>query len=553
MPSASSVCASCVATRATSRAAARTRLARRRSFRNRAVSPLGDVINSSPYFVGAPNFGYYDDFEAARYSTFVATYRARTPVIYMGANDGMLHAINATNGVEMFAYVPSPVYGDLSKLTDLAYQHRYYVDGSPTVGDVFYAAPGTRCWSRACARAPRACSRSTSPIRRSSAKPTRRASSAGSSRTRTWATCSASRFSSRPTTAAGRWWSAAATTRATRAGTRFLFIIDAETGALVAKIDTGSGTAASPDGLSAAAAIDINGDGVADMAYAGDLDGNLWKFDLFSTLPGSWSLSNGGLPLFAAGSGHAITGRPDVTKFTVGGYLVAFGTGRYIATSDNTDLTTQRVYAVRDTGTAGTVALSSLVHQTILGTATGPDGNLYRFSTHAVGVPSDYTVTGDNTVVPRHLSERQPRLVPRPPGFRRARGRRRALSRRARDLHLGRARRQHAVRVRRLGLGARVRRHHRQPVRQRHLRQQRRQHAGIADFISRTGLASQAQNTSGRRIGAIPAAPGFMSNRAGGVTGLEDKFINTSDGSVVRVRETSGAGREGRVMWHEVR
>ena len=44
-----------------------------------------------------------------------------------------------------------------------------------------------------------------------------------------------------------------------------------------------------------------------------------------------------------------------------------------------------------------------------------------------------------------------------------------------------------------------------------------------------------------------------MSNRSGGVSGLEDKFINTSDGSVVRVRETSGAGREGRVMWHEVR
>ena len=67
-------------------------------FRNRAISPLGDVINSSPYYVGAPNFGYYDDFESARYSAFVATYRSRTPVIYMGGNDGMLHAINATHG-----------------------------------------------------------------------------------------------------------------------------------------------------------------------------------------------------------------------------------------------------------------------------------------------------------------------------------------------------------------------------------------------------------------------------------------------------------------------
>ena len=74
-----------------------------------------------------------------------------------------------------------------------------------------------------------------------------------------------------------------------------------------------------------------------------------------------------------------------------------------------------------------------------------------------------------------------------------------------------------------------------------------------SDYISPSGLGSQAMNTSARRIGSIPAAPGFMSNRAGGVTGLEDKFINTSDGSVVRVRETSGAGREGRVMWHEVR
>src|SRR5439155_7342455 len=53
-------------------------------FRNSALTPLGDIVNSSPYLVSAPNFGYYDDFESARYSAFVATYRTRTPVIYMG-------------------------------------------------------------------------------------------------------------------------------------------------------------------------------------------------------------------------------------------------------------------------------------------------------------------------------------------------------------------------------------------------------------------------------------------------------------------------------------
>ena len=69
-------------------------------------------------------------------------------------------------------------------------------------------------------------------------------------------------------------------------GHAFLFVIDAENGTLVAKIDTGAGTAASPNGLSAPGAVDINGDGVADFAYAGDLDGNLWKSTSSAPRPG---------------------------------------------------------------------------------------------------------------------------------------------------------------------------------------------------------------------------------------------------------------------------
>ena len=77
--SASCACASCAAMRATKRATARRPPCAAPQFRNRAISPLGDVINSSPYYVGTPNFGYYDDFEAVRYSSFVASYRSRTP------------------------------------------------------------------------------------------------------------------------------------------------------------------------------------------------------------------------------------------------------------------------------------------------------------------------------------------------------------------------------------------------------------------------------------------------------------------------------------------
>jgi len=453
----------------------------------------------------------------------------------------------------MFAYVPSPVYGDLSKLTDLAYAHRYYVDGSPTVGDVFYGG----AWHTLLVAGMRAGAKGLFAL--DVTDPTRFSEANAASIVRWEFQDPDMGYVFGPPllvkTNNGRW--SVVVSGGYNAGNAnghaFLFVIDAENGTLVAKIDTGAGTAASPNGLSAAGAVDLNGDGVADYAYAGDVDGNLWKFDLFSTLPGSWSLSNGGVPLFAAGAGHAITGRPDVTKFTAGGFLIAFGTGRYITSGDNTDLTTQRIYAVRDTGTPGTVPLSLLLQQTISGTTgSGADGNTYRFSTHAVGVPRDFTAAGDNTIVKAtYLSDKRgwyldlPESGERVVADARFRGGRAIFTSLVPDVTSpcayggsGWVLEFDAMTGNRFDSatfdtnGDNV--------------------LTASDYISRSGVASQAMNTSGRRIGAIPAAPGFMSNRAGGVSGLEDKFINTSDGSVVRVRETSGAGREGRVMWHEV-
>ncbi len=78
----------------------------------------------------------------------------------------------------------------------------------------------------------------------------------------------------------------------TRAATvnAVLFILDAQTGALIRRLDTGSGT---NNGLSGPTAIDTNGDGIVDMVYAGDLNGNLWKFDLSSASKDSWDVGNG--------------------------------------------------------------------------------------------------------------------------------------------------------------------------------------------------------------------------------------------------------------------
>lgn len=522
-------------------------------FRNRSISPLGDIINSSPYYVGAPNFGYYDDFEAARYSVFASTYRNRTPVIYMGANDGMLHAINATNGAEIFAYVPSPVVAALTQLTDPSYTHRYYVDGSPTVGDVFY----DNAWHTLLVAGMRAGAKGLYALDVTDPSRFSETNAAGIVRWEFQDPDMGYVFS-QPLlvkTNNGRWSVivSGGYNAGNASGHAMLFILDAESGALVKKIDTGAGTLASPDGLSAAAAIDTNGDGIADVVYAGDLDGNLWKFDISGASTAAWSLGNGAAPLFSAGAGHAISGRPDVTKFPAGGYLVAFGTGRYLASADNSDATTQAVYAIRDTGEAGTVALSSLLQQTIIDTGTGADGNLYRLSTHIVGPAKDFTLPNDNTLTrATYYTDRRGWYVNLPGSGERVvadarfRGGRVIFTSLIPDVSSpcayggsGWVLEFDAATGNRFDSatfdsnGDNV--------------------LSTADYVSRSTDESQRMNTSGRRIGAIPAAPGFMSNRAGGVSGLEDKFINTSDGSVVRVRETSGAGREGRVMWHEVR
>ncbi len=106
------------------------------TYRNRS-SLLGDIINSAPAFVGEPNAPYYFD---TSYTAFQASKASRTPMIYVGANDGMLHAFNADTGVEKFAYVPAKVIGTLADLKNPNYSHRYYADGTPTTGDVQFGS-----------------------------------------------------------------------------------------------------------------------------------------------------------------------------------------------------------------------------------------------------------------------------------------------------------------------------------------------------------------------------------------------------------------------------
>ncbi len=98
---------------------------------------LGDIVDSAPLYIGTANGPY----QSASYYSFEATYGNREPVIYTGANDGMLHAFSAATGRELFAYVPNGVFSNLINLTSVYYnqQHHFYVDGSPQASDVQFS------------------------------------------------------------------------------------------------------------------------------------------------------------------------------------------------------------------------------------------------------------------------------------------------------------------------------------------------------------------------------------------------------------------------------
>lgn len=100
------------------------------TFRTR-FKELADIINSGVQYVGAPATStVYGD----GYSLFASAHAGRTAAVYVGANDGMLHAFNAANGNELFAYIPSWMGPKLSALTDPAYSHQSYVDATPAIG-----------------------------------------------------------------------------------------------------------------------------------------------------------------------------------------------------------------------------------------------------------------------------------------------------------------------------------------------------------------------------------------------------------------------------------
>ncbi len=355
-------------------------------------SLLGDVVHSPPVLFG------------------------RT--LFVGANDGMLHAFNVDSGAERFAYVPNLVCDHLKALSDLFYadHHRCYVDGPLYSGEVimgeyqrnayvvgglgkggkgyFCLLVGQRERSRVNDSfgdyqwkfhvddldSDSSEEQVGDLIRWEYPRPNSSNDSMdndgdgfldeagevdphmGYSFSQAYAVnANCAEGSYRPVVIFGNGYGS-------DSQKALLYVLAVDSGEIVRVIDTG---AAGDNGLSTPALIDVNLDRRVDYAYAGDLNGNLWKFDLTSDNPSKWGVAYGvdmdgdgvidaaggdlPAPLFQA-QGQPITGRPDVMVMhgsctaQAPGYMVFFGTGRYLGITDRSDASQQSLYAIWDYG-----------------------------------------------------------------------------------------------------------------------------------------------------------------------------------------------------------
>ena len=373
------------------------------TFRQRS-GVLGDFYSSTPAVVSGPRYliNFSNRLEGnTAYSDFAESIAQRQPRVYVGGNDGMLHGFNANTGVEEFAFIPTAVFPKLNKLTGTNYSHEFYVDGPPTVADVFN---GTE-WRTILVGTLKAGGKSifaldvTTPGQEKllwefddNDLPDEALARMGYSfsqptiarlHTGTWAVVFGNGYESANNTN----------------GKAALFIVDAMEGTLLKSLEV-SGVEGVANGLSTPKLGDYNGDGVADYAYAGDLQGNVWRFDLLrngrtDSAPftreddrenaiDDFEVAYGGEPLFSAissnnGSRQPITSAPSLVRHPTGvGYLVIFGTGKFFETNDKDGDKTmpQTVYGIWDKQTLGeeasnpNISRSSLQEQEITNQVT---------------------------------------------------------------------------------------------------------------------------------------------------------------------------------------
>lgn len=358
---------------------------------------LGDIVNSDPIFVGTGDFGYgrptsgMTTTEKSAYNTFRSqtSYINRKKMIYIGANDGMMHGFDAQTGKELFAYVPNALFPKLSALTSDSYSHDYYVDATPHMGDAYI----NNNWKTVVTSTLGAGGRAifaidaTDPGSVGAGDVMWEVEADDNDNTLKHMGYMLGKPQIVRVYAQDKWVALVGNGYNSADHKAVLFVIDVKDGSVIKAIDTGVGSAAAPNGLGTPLAADLNSDRIVDTVYAGDLHGNLWKFDLSGNV-NQWDVAikqgNNLKPLYQACDGASCTAtnmQPITTQPTIapntdaGGVMVLFGTGQYFTNSDaqvSASPRTEAFYGIYDCGAQSnsncgdTVTRSELVQQSII-------------------------------------------------------------------------------------------------------------------------------------------------------------------------------------------
>ncbi|GAA6140724.1 PilC/PilY family type IV pilus protein [Hydrogenophaga sp. 5NK40-0174] len=407
------------------------------------IRRVGDIISSDPQFMYQRDFGYtlLPGTEGTSYKTFrnSTAYKSRPEVLMVGTNGGMYHGFEADTGVELFAYVPSELLlpgssGTHAQINDLMrtdYDHRYYVDGASIVSDVYTGGQ----WRTAAVGTMGAGGRTVFALDVSD--PT-----SFSASDVMWEfkyapnTCVADPSGTGGSTACrdigygvtnpkvvrmanGRWAAVFGNGYNSFDHRARLMVVDMQSGRLMYNLlvpdnvaNAGSASATNPNGLSPVETTDWpNNNLMMANAYAGDLLGNMWRFDFTGTSP---SIRR----IFTAVDGsdvrQPILARPRLAlkPGSTSEIVVLFGTGSYFRLSDDTSTQVQTFYGIFDSpsSTGSPPSRSSLLAQTItsnmsamtVGSITYEPGTLRSLSqlglTNQPGWRVDLPVSGERVV-----------------------------------------------------------------------------------------------------------------------------------------------------------
>jgi type IV pilus assembly protein PilY1 len=344
------------------------------TFRNR-LSRLGDIVNSNPVFVLDNVDLKYESLGLGNYRSFVAAKSARNQgVLFVGANDGMLHGFRDSDGAEVFAYVPRSVVPELYKLAETPMRaHKYFVDGPAVETDAFLNGQ----WRNLLLGTTGAGAKSVFALDVTNPHNMNASSVLWEVNTATTGFSQLGHVLSDVQAGVlenGQWVAVFGNGVSSTGGSAILYVVDLQNGTLLKEISTGVGV---NNGLGAVRLVHNDQRRIVG-AYAGDLRGNLWKFDLTGT-SSAWRVGLQGSALYAAGTNQPITAAPAVVPHPNGGHMVVFGTGKFFASTDaGPPYSDQRIYGVWDAQPFGpttvpgqSASFSTLVQRTLTSVSSG--------------------------------------------------------------------------------------------------------------------------------------------------------------------------------------